>query len=86
MEKNNKKDIFNKQVELYFKEVSKAIETATDKCIETFSFRHLIMQPHGTISVALNQQFIKFLTTLIHIIQQYSCIAYQLLISQYTVS
>ena len=35
MEKNNKKDIFNKQVELYFKEVSKAVETATDKCIET---------------------------------------------------
>lgn len=35
MEKNNKKEIFNKQVELYFKEVSKAVETATDKCIET---------------------------------------------------
>lgn len=35
MEKNNKKDIFNKQVELYFKEVSKAVETATDKCIES---------------------------------------------------
>ena len=35
MEKNNKKDIFNKQVELYLKEVSKAVETATDKCIET---------------------------------------------------
>ena len=35
MEKNNKKDIFNKQVELYFKEVSKAVETDTDKCIET---------------------------------------------------
>ena len=35
MEKHNKKDIFNKQVELYFKEVSKAVETATDKCIET---------------------------------------------------
>ena len=35
MEKNNKRDIFNKQVELYFKEVSKAVETATDKCIET---------------------------------------------------
>ena len=35
MEKNNKKDILNKQVELYFKEVSKAVETATDKCIET---------------------------------------------------
>lgn len=35
MKKDNKEELFNKQVELYFKEVSKAVEAATDKCIET---------------------------------------------------